>query len=386
MLHKLSAFVQNSCNDEESLDRNEWMETEVCTTVTLMGPYVGIGHNKTSIADTISQTVKCIRLAGWAVKVIPDCIQITTNNHSAREEDHDYETRSVQLDREYIYLSLKKLDYDEFKILEIKNETGTDVVAYIDTLGDDEEEQWIRVKCISRQVAEFVEKQLRDDFVLVKLEHVERILHFTMQGYTLTSKTTMTAGSTGKNEELKTFFQLKQRNTNKLVANAHCSYQNIGSAGPTLELIEVVNGWRGRGLGESLLNTIEEFYREVFVNILDSTKYYNYHYDVRLYACNIKSQEAFEWFQQRGFRDDTGTGDNLSKSLSEEKAAEEAPYIIRRCMGRMKRGSRCKITSENTFTAADPLCFGASRFCAIHQEQQQQQKFPSFAWNDDNAI
>jgi len=391
MFPKLPIVVENSCNDEESQGRNECMETEASTIVTLMGPYTGIGHNKPSTADTISQAVKCIRLVGWTVKVIPDYIQIATSNNNARREVDDDETSSARkkrtkIDREYIYLSLDKLD-DKLP-LEVKNETGTDVVAYIDTFGNDEEEQWIRVECNSCQVAEIIEKQLKDDFVLGKLEHVERSLHFTMTGYTLRSKTTMTARSRKENEELKTYFQLKQRGTNKVVANAHCSYQNIGFAGPTLELIETINEWQGRGLGASLLNAIEEFYRGTFANILDSSEYSDYYDNIRLHACNTEGHEAFEWFQQRGFRDDTGTGEDLSKSLNEGNAAEEAPYIIRRCMGRTKHALRCKVTSENTFPAADTLCFGGSKFCAIHQTQQQEQKISAFVQNneDDNGI
>jgi len=320
--------------------------------VTLMGPFIST-RNKPSIAITILQAAKLLRSINWTVKIIPDDIQSSYNAQvNLRRIDAASAKKKAKIDQEFSYLSMN-LDYES---MEVKNPAGVSV-AYIDTLSNDEDEQWITIKCISRQTAHFIKIQLRNDFLLAKIDHVERNLAFERKDFELTSITDIEC------EELGTSFLLKQKNTNEIVAKAHCFYQNTDadSPGPTLDLIETKQGWQEQGFGTSLLNAIEEFYREIFANIL------NFEEDVYLYVCNVESHKNFEWFQERGFRDDDGLGGRLIKSLNEETAAEEAPYVIRQCMGRTLGGKQCQVTSENKSPLADSLCFGRSKFCTKHQ-------------------
>jgi len=323
--------------------------------VTLMGPFINTRH-KPTIAITILQASKLLRFANWTIKIIPDDIQSYYDAQvDQRRTNIASVTKMAKIDQEFSYLSMN-LDYES---MEVKNPAGMSV-AYINTLSNDEDEQWINVKCISPQTAQFIENQLRNDFLLAKIDHVERNLPFVRAGFELTSITDIEC------EELGTYFLLKQRNTNEIVAKAHCSYQNTDaeSPGPILDLIETGQEWRGKGFGISLLNAIEDFYRKIFANILNTEE------DVRLYICNIKSHKTFEFLQERGFRDDDGLGEMLSKSLNEETAAEEAPYVIRQCMGRTLGGEQCQVTSEDKSPVADSLCFGRSKFCTKHQHQE----------------
>lgn len=313
---------------------------KVETQTILMGPCTINTGYIASTPDILSRVVKCVRLAGWKVKVIPDNFHI--------DMKFDQSPAKVQkVDREYEYLCLDR----EYSPLEVRD-SGGNIVSYIDTLGDDEEEEpWVRVKCVSQEAVKFMEEHLKVSFSIVQVSHVERKVQFSMQGYYLTA-------STG-GDELRTFFEVKQTGTNIVVAKARCTYQNeaTGVAGPTLEHIETVKEWQNQGLGISLLESVMEFYRSMFTRILIANK------DVRMYATAVSSSGAFEWFQERGFRDDYGTGEELSISLNEENAAAEAPYLIRKCIGSTPEGTPCPITSESASLEADPLCFGVSKFC-----------------------
>lgn len=341
---KLSLNEESQSSLSSNANHVKKVEPQTSST-TIMGPYMSVGFIA-SVPDVLSRAVKCVRLAGWKVKVIPD------DFHTDMRDDES--PRKVQkVDYEYEYLSQ---NYENFP-LEVKD-SDNGIVAYIDTLGDDEEEPWVSVKCVSQKTAKVIEEHLKSFFSIVQVSHVERKVKFSMEEYQLTATTL--------GDELKTCFKLKQAGTNKVVAKAIFVYENeaTGFAGPTLEHIETAKEFRHQGLGTSLLESIMDFYRGMFTTILSRKK------DVRMYATGVSSSGAFEWLQERGFRDDYGIGDELSISLNEETAAAEAPYIVRQCMGSTHEGIRCKITSENTSPEADPLCFGVSKFCLKCQDER----------------
>merc|ERR1712150_417408 len=202
-------------------------------------------------------------------------------------------------------------------------------------------------------------ENLKEWFLLVNVSHVETNVEFPMQDYKLTATT--------GGDDLRTYFRLKPAGSESVAAVALCSYQSeaMGFAGPTVEHIETAKEYQHQGLGSALLERIVTFYRLMFTDIVCSGK------DVRLHATAVSSSDTFEWFQERGFRDDDGLREELSVSLNEETAAAEAPYIIRQCMGLRKNGTKCTITSEDSSSEADPLCFGASKSCLTCQQARK---------------
>ena len=61
-----------------------------------------------------------------------------------------------------------------------------------------------------------------------------------------------------------TLFTLRTRE-GTAVAKALCAYENeeLGRAGPTIELLEVARPWRRAGLGSALLGAVEHFFEEL---------------------------------------------------------------------------------------------------------------------------
>mmetsp|Transcript_1892 Transcript_1892/g.2622 ORF Transcript_1892/g.2622 Transcript_1892/m.2622 type:complete len:364 (-) Transcript_1892:218-1309(-) len=315
---------------------------------TIMGPCIHVGYSL-SIPDVLSKAVTCVRSAGWQVKVIPE------NFHDAPTSTRSPKVQKV--DREYEYLCM---DWERDSTpLEVRDSNHT-VVAYINVLGDDEgAEPWIKVKCVSQQAVKFMQDNLKEWFLLVNVSHVETNVEFHIQDYQLTATT--------GGDNLRTYFKLIPAGSENVAAVALCAYQSeaTGFAGPTVEHIETAKEYQHQGLGIALLERIVAFYRLMFTKIVSSSK------DVRLHATAVSSSDTFEWFQERGFRDDDGLGEELSISLNEVTAAAEAPYIIRQCMGLRKNGTRCSTTSEDSSTEADPLCYGASKFCLTCQQDRQ---------------
>ena len=102
----------------------------------------------------------------------------------------------------------------------------------------------------------------------------------------------------------------------KVVGKMLCAYHNgeVCTAGPTLEIIEMAQEWRGHGIGCDLLFFVEHYLKELweehweaFMDIGEG--------EIRLSACDVRSREALSWFKKRGFRDDDGFGEELSKQL-----------------------------------------------------------------------
>jgi len=120
---------------------------------------------------------------------------------------------------------------------------------------------------------------------------------------------------------LGTLFSLARGNS-KIVGKALVAYANgeMGTAGPTLEILEVAKEWRGCGLGSALLKAVESFYVERFAAAMASSS--PSHHPVRLSACYVTSHYACRWFQARGFRDDDGMGEELSKALISRRVLE----------------------------------------------------------------
>lgn len=164
----------------------------------------------------------------------------------------------------------------------------------------------------------------------------------------------------------------------KVVGKVLCAYQNgeVSTAGPTLEIIEIAQEWRGHGIGRDLLYFVEHYLKELWQEHWEA---FNEDGEIRLSACNVNSREASSWFKKRGFRDDDGMGEELSKQLlgpyhesGAEPDASESDEEVVRCRGITTAGTRCSLTDERGpegwYYKARPLCEG-SHYCGHHSSQ-----------------
>jgi GNAT superfamily N-acetyltransferase len=100
-----------------------------------------------------------------------------------------------------------------------------------------------------------------------------------------------------------------------VVAKALCAYENAERAvgGPTLLLLEVAREWSGRGLGSLLLQAVDEFCGMLLKPLGPRLP--------PLMASGVHKGAAVRWFVRRGFRDDDGAGEELSRPLSEPETS-----------------------------------------------------------------
>lgn len=100
----------------------------------------------------------------------------------------------------------------------------------------------------------------------------------------------------------------------KLVGRALCSYVNeeMATAGPTLEGIEIACDFRGLGLGTVMMDKLEDFYSQTFLRM-------NSPGEQGVFRVNhAMGSRAVHWFLGRGFRDPYGFGEELQKVLTKK--------------------------------------------------------------------
>jgi GNAT superfamily N-acetyltransferase len=212
--------------------------------------------------------------------------------------------------------------------------------------------------------------------------------------------------------DLASLFSL-ERGNGKVIGKALLAYKNseMNTSGPTLEIIEVATEWRQRGYGTALLSAVEDYYKALFspLDTQDSWRptgkplrdmqpgemslyYVNLsclvgERGLRLSACYVNSAYASRWLQRRGFEDDDGMGEELSKLLlgddfEDFDAAEEDSFDDYggygsefsdedddrpvQCRGVTLQGKRCRVTSDTGVAVAQPLREG-ERFCKHHR-------------------
>ena len=95
---------------------------------------------------------------------------------------------------------------------------------------------------------------------------------------------------------------------------------------------------------------------------------------MRFSACYVNTSYTSKWLQRRGFRDDDGMGEELSKNLLDEadEGSEESGEFgdgVIQCKGTTQRGERCRLTSEHYYDNAAPLREG-EHFCELHKDQE----------------
>ena len=117
-----------------------------------------------------------------------------------------------------------------------------------------------------------------------------------------------------------------------IVAKALCGYHNTERllAGPTLHLLEVAHEWTGRGLGTELLQSVEAFFGMLCRPIADGGGFSGLPFakpsdpTMRLMATAVTGDSAAcRWFLRRGFSDDDGAGEELSKALEVHPAGPD---------------------------------------------------------------
>ena len=209
--------------------------------------------------------------------------------------------------------------------------------------------------------------------------------------------------------DLASLFSL-ERGNGKVIGKALLAYKNseMDTSGPTLEIIEVATEWRQRGYGSALLTAVEDYYKALF-SPLDTQDSWRptgkpsrdmppgemslYYVDLRrlvgvrglrLSACYVNSAYASRWLQRRGFEDDDGMGEELSKLLlgddlddfEEDSFDDDDGYGSEfsdedydrpvQCRGVTLQGKRCRVTSDTGVAAAQPLRDG-ERYCKHHR-------------------
>jgi len=140
--------------------------------------------------------------------------------------------------------------------------------------------------------------------------------------------------------DLGSLFELKRSSNGRVVGKVLVSYHNseMGTGGPTIEIVEVADGWRGFGLGESMMRAVNDFYTNLYHRQLyGQTLGYDpkqptkpglcEHAGLTMSVCNCISQETSLWFQRRcHFECADGMGNELIKSLIEAERDDQLEY------------------------------------------------------------
>jgi len=100
-----------------------------------------------------------------------------------------------------------------------------------------------------------------------------------------------------------------------VVAKALCAYGNVemNQGRPTLEALEVAREWRRQGIGAALLRCMEDFFAKGV---------FSQRYGLRMDASRVPDPPAARWLKTRGFRDDDGMCEEMSKRLRTEVEEE----------------------------------------------------------------
>jgi hypothetical protein len=184
-----------------------------------------------------------------------------------------------------------------------KNNSNTTYVLYI--MYDFE---WLYIRCAYDHLVDSIHDLMRHHFCLVSVKHTEQTI-LNEPDLTVVAKT-----GTGRNHiscSPSTVFELKQGST--VVTKALCTYHNYVTitAGPTIEHMVTLRGWRKRGYGTMMLHVMEAYFCDVFCNILID-------HSVSFNACGVDSEKVVTWFEDRGFEGLDLLEDELSKYLGEQ--------------------------------------------------------------------
>jgi GNAT superfamily N-acetyltransferase len=293
------------------------VESEGCTTY--IGPPLSEKAGKNSDGLIYVFVAECIRKCGWSVTIIPEGTESINAVESVNNSSHDdaqegsrkrqkIEDKTLR-EQELAYLD-KEYNRAEIEVYDEKKK----LIASFTTIGMDN--TWLCLTCMNEVVSTRLCEELDEDFDLATFPHVREHVEITTDciggSYRLEAVTGDTRGSINKcsiNTLFKLYFTDDASSNEKLVAKALYSYENaeMGTVGPTLEMIETAREWQRNGLGDALLEAIEEFYLERFGHF-QSEIWYS--------VCYVVNADAGRWLMKRhGFRDLDGMGEELGKVL-----------------------------------------------------------------------
>ncbi|KAL3930331.1 MAG: hypothetical protein SGARI_004510 [Bacillariaceae sp.] len=156
-------------------------------------------------------------------------------------------------------------------------------------------------------LAQLVQSKFGDHFALTRDEHGQSELR-NDNSCTISQRTGNGPGKTSPC--IGTLFELKK--AGKIVSKCICSYQNaeMDNTGPTIEVFETAAEWRNHGYGSKLFQEVQAHFENLFENAMDTR-------GVKFNVCYVTNYEACQWFQNRGFFDLDGMGEELGKVLGQ---------------------------------------------------------------------
>jgi len=167
-------------------------------------------------------------------------------------------------------------------------------------------EGWLAIDCTSEEAATLVESKFEEHFRFGRVVHNETVIKTGFE-YAITQRSGYGVDG-GLGSSVGTLFYLKKGN--KIISKSLCSYLNgaMALAGPSIELFETAEDWRGHGYGALLLYAMEDFFADIFAKVMEEKR-------VRFNVCDVTNAKASRWFQNRGFRDWDGMGEELGMYL-----------------------------------------------------------------------
>eukprot|EP00040_Diaphanoeca_grandis_P016908 m.87668 g.87668 ORF g.87668 m.87668 type:complete len:349 (-) comp26105_c0_seq2:13-1059(-) len=199
----------------------------------------------------------------------------------------------------------ERMELSEVSDCEV-HDSGGSSVAKLKTC-ESQHGPWLMAQCATPTVTESVAAALKSDFHLSELRYESKELPFFRKpGY----KVVVVTGSARGPECSASKFTVTKGD--KVVAKALLSYRNeeMESAGPTLETIEVAKKWRQHGLGSLLMNTIRRFLLTDVFNGPAVRK------SIEFSASYVTNKHASEWLQKHhNFHDIGMMGEELSKRM-----------------------------------------------------------------------
>lgn len=229
------------------------------------------------------------------VQALKTAIEIFRKHGYTFTVPDDFESEEEDTSEEKRELEYFEDCYEDLKICK-NNET-----VFLVTRNED----WLVIRCSTPTAAEFVESKFSEHYCLAPVPHTTSTL-LEEDGCTITQRTGNKQGS--ESSSIGTMFELKKHG--KVISKCLCSYRNgeMSAVGPTIEQFETAKAWQRHGYGTMLIEAIEMHFDELFSNITDQE-------NVKFNVCYVTNFEASRWFQNRGFLDWDGMGEELGKYL-----------------------------------------------------------------------
>ena len=173
--------------------------------------------------------------------------------------------------------------------------------------------------------------------------------------------------------ELGSLFEIKRVSNSKTVGKVLVAYHNdeMGTAGPTIEIVEVAEGWREFGIGSMMMRAVEQFYSDLYADLCGPCGRNSCYGGLTLSACYVTTRCASKWFMKHcHFEDADGLGEELTKTIIEAEKddalseyeldsddpfyedgdlLDEGPPKVYRCQGTIGKGRKaicCMIELE----------------------------------------